>query len=82
MVLQTITFPAGSGLGAQQCRSIVVEEDGIAEIPDIESFFLDLLAGANSVIGNPGRTTIDILDSSKLKSGCFTERRCQLYTAC
>ncbi len=60
-----IIFPAGSVMGTQVCTFIGVVDDSIDETPDTENFFLDLSPGTNSVIGSPGRATVNIIDSSK-----------------
>ncbi len=65
VVSQQVTFPAGSGVGSQQCINIVIVNDNINEAN--EQFSLSLTAGQNSEIGNPGAATVTIIDDdSKL----------------
>ncbi len=60
MVSQQVTFPAGSGVGSQQCINIGIVNDNINEAN--EQFSLSLAAGQNSAIGNPGAATVTIID--------------------
>ncbi len=60
VVSQQVTFPAGSGVGSQQCINIGIENDNINEAN--EQFTLSLAAGQNSAIGNPGAATVTIID--------------------
>ncbi len=67
VVSQQVTFPAGSGVGSQQCINIGIENDDINEAN--EQFTLSLAARQNSAIGNPGAANCTISDDdSKLVS--------------
>ncbi len=75
VVSQPVTFPAGSGVGSQQCINILIVNDDTNE--GNEQFSLSLTAGQNSAIGNPGAAIVTIVDDdSKLVSFGSSENNC------
>ncbi len=75
VISQQVTFPAGSGVGSQQCININIANDNIDE--DNEQFSLSLTAGQNSAIGNPGAATVTIIDDDgELVSLGSSENNC------
>ena len=65
MILQDLTFPASSGVGARQCVFVPIVDDTVFE--DTESFRLDLvlISGQPVILGSPDSTIVSIFDNDR-----------------